>query len=612
MSKVDVRQGDISASVEVKEGTTLLDALGRINGVHIDASCGGKGTCGKCKIKIIRGKSSSLLPEEEKFLNARDIREGMRLACMTNPAGDIVIELNSLDEDSRIITDHGVFTASPDPVVQKIYIDVPSPSLEDQRSNLSRVLDVLPVEDPEVSLSLRRKISAVLKAGNYSVTAVFTSKKLIGLEPGDTRDLNYSIAVDIGTTTIAAYLLDADRGVVTDTVSALNSQKVFGADVISRIEYSMKGTDKLEMLQSRIVSQVRDLCISLSEKNNVALENIYSVFLAGNTTMLHLFYGIDPEGIAVAPFIPGFLDMMSISSSELKGFSFNTEIFSLPSISGYVGADIVSGIVASGMDEREEISLLIDIGTNGEIVLGNRKKLYCCSTAAGPAFEGAHIKCGLGGITGAVDSAEIFDGTFRYTTIGSEKPIGICGSGIIDLTAVFLKEGFIDFTGRILEADEVDDKEKTDLFSNIRTDKGDPAFIVEKSAGSGTGSDIVFTQGDIREVQLAKAAISAGILTLLNKSGIEMNQISHVFIAGGFGSYISKRGAADIGLIPLELLEKTETLGNTSGQGAVICSLLKENLKRTKSVASITEYVELSSDPFFNMKYMEEMVFPEY
>jgi len=516
------------------------------------------------------------------------------------------------DEKSQILTSHKGFTGKLNPVVQKKYLQLPKPSLKDQRSDLTRLLESIPLDAVNVSLSLGQKLPALIRDFDYSVTAVYSSEQLLDLEPGNTESLNYSIAVDIGTTTIAAYLLNSGTGETLDTISGLNSQKIFGADIISRIEYSMQGDGKLELLQKKIVTQISDLCIFLAERNKISRENIYSVMIAGNTTMLHLFYGVDPSGIAVAPFIPGFLGSMNIPSSDFKNFPINCIIYSIPSISGYVGADIVAGILATSMHEKEELSLLIDIGTNGEIVFGNKDKLYCCSTAAGPAFEGAHISCGLGGITGAVDSASIDNSLIKFSTIGNEKAIGICGSGIIDIVAVLLRSGLVDFTGRILDKDEVKGSVNSDLLKKLKIDSNGASFLITDSAESGNGKDVVFTQQDIREVQLAKAAISAGILSLLNKAGRSVSEVDHLYIAGGFGSYISKKSAADIGLFPAELLSKTESVGNTAGLGALSCALSEDNFSTADGIAKITEYVELSSDTFFNMKYMEEMVFPEY
>ena len=552
MNTIRVNLGDTVFAIEVEDGVSLLEAVSKIKNMHIDAACGGKGTCGKCKLKILKGELTEPSAEERKFLSDSEIEKGYRLSCLVDVAGDIDLLINDINEKFQIHTSHNGFTGKLNPIVKKKHLSLPLPSLEDQRSDFARITESIPLSGALVTLILRQKLPSILREAEYSVTAVFSGDTLLAVERGNTENLNYGIAIDIGTTTIIVYLLDMNSGDIVDTISGLNDQKVFGADVISRIEFSMQGTDKLGLLQDKITAQIGDLSISLAEKNGISKSNIYSIILVGNTTMLHLFYGIDPAGIALAPFIPGFLGSMNLSSSTLKDFPLNCIIYSLPSISGYVGADIVSGILATKMHEREELSLLIDIGTNGEIVFGNKEKLYCCSTAAGPAFEGAQISCGIGGITGAVDSAVLERDHINYSTIGDKKAVGICGSGIIDLVSVLLRSGLVNNTGRISDEDEVEDAAAI-LLKKLKIDKNGLAFIVVKASETGTGEDIIFTQKDIREVQLAKAAISAGIFTLIKKAERDLAEIDHVFIAGGFGSYISKKSAADIGLIPVGL-----------------------------------------------------------
>ncbi len=611
MGTVKVSHGDRISSVEVEDGVSLLEAVSKISNMHIDAACGGKGTCGKCKVKVLKGELPSPSLSESKHISSSDLEDGYRLSCMVPVIGNIDVIVDGINEGSHILTGHREFTGKLNPLIKKKHLNLSKPSLEDQRSDLSRILESIPLINPQISLQIRQNIPTVIKESGYSLTAVFSSDTLLGVEVGNTGDLNYGIAIDVGTTTIAAYLIDMNTGEVTDTISGLNSQKIFGADVISRIEYSMQGSCKLGLLQDKILIQISDLCLFLADRNDISLNNIYSLTLAGNTTMLHLLLGIDPAGIAVAPFIPGFLDSVIFPSSNFKKFSLDCTVVTLPAISGYVGSDIVAGILATRMHERTELSLLIDIGTNGEIVFGNKDKLYCCSTAAGPAFEGAHITCGLGGIAGAVDSAVIENDNIKISTIGNKKAIGICGSGIIDIVAVLLKSGLVEFTGRIKDENEVEGSAAV-LRKKMLRDRDESAFIIEEASSTGIGGDVFFTQGDIREVQLAKAAIAAGILSLLNKAGRDISEIDHLFIAGGFGSYISIQSAADIGLIPASLLEKTESVGNTAGLGAISSALSAEDFQKTREIAKMTEYLELSSDSFFNMKYMEEMVFPEY
>ena len=318
LSTVKVSHGDRISSIEVEDGVSLLEAVSRIKDMHIDASCGGKGTCGKCKVKVLKGDLPKPSVSESKFLSSKDLEDGYRLSCMVPVIGNIDVLVNGINESSNILTEHKGFTGKLNPIIKKKYLTLSKPSLDDQRSDLARILESIPLKNAQVSLPLRQSIPTLIRESDYSITVVFSSDTLLGVEQGNTEDLNYGIAIDIGTTTIAAYLIDMNTGDVGDTISGLNSQKIFGADVISRIEYSMQGSGKLELLQNKILSQISDLCIFLADRNNISRKNIYSVTLAGNTTMLHLFFGIDPAGIAVAPFIPGVLGSMELHSSSLK------------------------------------------------------------------------------------------------------------------------------------------------------------------------------------------------------------------------------------------------------------------------------------------------------
>ncbi len=602
--RVTVKHGEKNIEIETGSSGTILDFL-NIHDFHMDAPCGGKGTCGKCKVKVIKGNDSELQEPELKFLTKKEIESGYRLACQTKITSDMVLEISDPEQHIQIESAHDGYAGNINPLVKKKYLQLPRPSLEDQRDDVSRITETLGIKKAGVSLKLRRAIPGILREADYSVTAIYTEDTLIGVESGNTETENYGFAVDIGTTTVVGHLLNMNTGEIIDTVSALNRQKTLGADVISRIEYCMREDNGLEILSKKIFTQMGEMALSVLERNSIKKEHIYSAMIAGNTTMLHLFYGIDPTGIAAAPFIPGTLESVSYSSEEIGDSLLNLTVYSLPSISAYIGADITAGILATRMHETEELSLLIDIGTNGEIVLGNKNKLYCCSTAAGPAFEGAHITCGMGGISGAIDTISLENGRIKYTTIGGTKPIGICGSGIIDTVAVLLKSGVVDFTGRIIEEDEAESENAKELIKKHFSKEDSGSFIL-------TEPNIVFTQKDIREVQLAKAAISAGVATLLNEAGKTVNDVKHLYIAGGFGSYISKESAAAIGLIPADLLDRTESVGNTSGKGAAECSFSKENYNACDEIIKLTEYIELSSNTYFQGKYMEDMIFPEY
>lgn len=365
------------------------------------------------------------------------------------------------------------------------------------------------------------------------------------------------IAVDIGTTTVVAYLVV--NGQIVDTESTLNAQKPYGDDVLSRIKYTMEQADGLETLSMHIREQVRRMAADLCCRNGIQTEKIA---IAGNTVMLHIYAGVSPSSIGISPFTPVFTETRLSKGAVL-----------LPSIAGYVGADTVAAILASGMHLSEEVCLLVDIGTNGEIALGNKDGITVCAAAAGPAFEGAQISCGAGGIAGAINSVRFTDGRVRYTTIDNKPPIGICGSGILDAMAELLRTELVDESGYF------EDKE---------------LIITE---------EISITAGDIRQIQLAKAAIAAGIHTLLECCSTSLDNVAHCYLAGGFGSYLNKESACAIGLLPKALLNKIEPIGNAAGMGAVLWLLSEKSRMEADDIAHNARYLELSASPVFNMQF---------
>jgi uncharacterized 2Fe-2S/4Fe-4S cluster protein (DUF4445 family) len=391
------------------------------------------------------------------------------------------------------------------------------------------------------------------------------------------------VAVDIGTTTVVVYLVDLESHSHMDRVAFLNPQQNYGQDVISRIHYAMEHPGGLAVLQGKIIAGVNDGVNTLCRMHKLDPLWIVKTAFVGNTTMLHLLLGVDPASIAVAPFTPSFTEEKHLKGQDLKLLMNPAgEVLILPSVSGYVGADITAGLASTPIPAAGEYSLYIDIGTNGEMALGNRDRIFCCSTAAGPAFEGAKIKCGIGGIDGAISAYQ--DG--RYETIGHERPIGICGSGLIDIAAHLLETGAVSPEG--LMAQE---------------------FVVAGKADTDTEHDIVLTPRDIREIQLAKAAIAAGIRVLARHAQIGLKAIEHVYLAGGFGSYINVHSAVKIGLLPGELKKKIKPVGNLAGLGALNALKSVDFAEKVRKLASQCQYIELSGRSDFNEEYVEAMAF---
>jgi uncharacterized 2Fe-2S/4Fe-4S cluster protein (DUF4445 family) len=406
------------------------------------------------------------------------------------------------------------------------------------------------------------------------------------LIPGPAADLSsypHGVAIDIGTTSVVFYLVNLITGTVVETRAILNPQAKYGADVITRIQFTAAQNDGLKILQKEILDAVNRELLHLLQFAGISKNEIIKIAVAGNTTMLHLFLGVDPLSLALAPFEAQFLDEQILRGEELELYCFpEAQVKILPSISAYIGSDIVAGLASIAPSEKYRNYLFMDIGTNGELALVTENSIWCCSTAAGPAFEGARISCGMGAVEGAISAY----GENGYSVIGDEKPAGICGSGLIDLVAMLCEKGVIDSDG-LLQDD----------------------YIIVPATESATGEDISLNQADIREVQLAKSAISSGVKILLKQSGLKFDQLDTLFLAGGFGNYINTTSAVRIGLIPLQLKDKIIPLGNTSGTGALAALKSVRFDEAMKAVISKSILVELASDEDFAIEFAMNMMF---
>ncbi|NLN42303.1 MAG: DUF4445 domain-containing protein [Clostridiales bacterium] len=607
--RVTILVDDLEKRVTCESGSILMDVFHH-NNVYIEAPCGGKGICGKCKVRILKGKVSDISDLESKYLSHKEKQAGYRLACMTRILGDVQVATKGQGEGAQILSTGLEYSVDISPSITKKYVELDVPTVDNPRDDLKRLAQAIGIESPYINISILRKLPQILRDSEFKVTVTYDSNRILDVEEGDTTKQSYGVAIDIGTTTVVCYLVDLTTGKQMDVISDLNAQRPYGGDVISRIQHAMESSDGLNRLREAIINQLSQLISKLAKKNCISIEHIYNIAIAGNTIMGHLLLGIDPRHIAAAPFTPGTTQAQIYDAHEL-GLKLGTasRVFLLPHISGYVGADIVAGILASGMDKSQKLSLIIDIGTNGEIVLGNRDKIVCCSTAAGPAFEGANIRHGMGGVSGAINTIILDDGNLKYTTIDNKPPLGICGSGIVDALAVLLDAGIVDETGRLLGRDEIESQIGLKLADRLTEVDHLPAFIIVDSKSSGTGEAIVITQKDIREIQLAKAAIAAGVKVLIKKMGKEVKEIANLYLAGGFGSYIDKGNAARIGLIPAELQHRIIAIGNSAGTGAMLSLLSLEQYKRTSIIKDMAEYIELSSTLEFQNEYVDSMYF---
>ncbi|MGI6705298.1 MAG: ASKHA domain-containing protein [Clostridia bacterium] len=607
MFTVEVVWGTERKRLSAESGINLLKLLKR-EGMEIPSPCGGKGFCGKCKVQILKGDKTRTghSPSEMDHLTAMEIQEGYRLACHVLVEEDLSISYGDGKKDeATILIDGKVMKTSLQPAVQKVFLELALPSVHDQRSDGERLLDAMG-PGTKLKRDILRELPEVLRDNDYKVTVTKWLNEVIHVEGGNKTDQQYGVAVDIGTTTMVGYLLDLNTGSQLDVYSMLNPQRSYGADVITRTDYTVENANGLEFLSGLVHQELNRMLEVFEERQSIRKENIYQMVVVGNTIMMHIFAGLPVRNIAVSPFIPVYSRGFSLDTREM-GLRIhpNGKIHLLPCVAGYVGADTIAAVMASGMDQNDDISLLIDIGTNGEIALGNREKIVACSTAAGPAFEGAHIRHGLGGVRGAISKVELRDDGVSYVTIGGDPARGICGSGIVDVVSEMKNIGLIDIMGRIQDRDSIKVKKIADRIVPLE-DK--PAFLLV-SKEEGATEDIYIYQKDLREVQLAKAAIASGIRILMKEMNISFDQIDHVYLAGGFGNYIDYKHACNIGLLPLELQEKLASIGNGAGVGAKMALLFEGDMNRAEEIRKKTQYVELSTRMDFQEVFVEMLMF---
>lgn len=591
-----VADTDREFTLELVPGASLLEGIIEHPEIPIDSPCGGSGICGKCRVRIISGDLHAPDHDERRIISSRELEAGIRLACRCVPkAGPLRVETIRKAAESQIYSRIEPRSyASPRFHAEVLELD--EPSLTDQRSLLQRVSACAEMSREFFRPSSIRALPKASDGGN--LRCLFDNGQAV--RPLGKDEEPFGCAVDIGTTTVAAYLVNLLTGEVAAHRAELNAQGRYGADVISRIRRASESG--VSALQKPVVQQIDRMAADLCTDLQVPLETLHEICFAGNTAMMHLLLGCDPSGIAAAPYIPVFTRPLSVELSQL-GFTRCAHVSGklLGAVSSYIGSDITAGVYASEITSSQEPAMLIDIGTNGEIVLWDGSTLYCCSSAAGPALEGATILHGTGGIAGAVCSVtgNKQEGRLSWKTIGSRPPRGICGSGIIDAMALLLDFALVDETGAMVSPEE----DSSGLI--IATDHGPALAVVDDPE-----HPVSVTDRDVREIQLAKAAIAAGIATLLAESGLQPRKISRIVLAGGFGNYIHIPSALRIGLLPGEFSGRIETGGNTSGKGAAESLLDRSAAQELERIRSGAVYIELSGSKTFQQRYIEEMLFP--
>lgn len=597
--------------VEVTEGTNLLQAAAQA-GVQVEGNCGGKGTCGKCKVKLISGSAGKATVAEEKFLSAQELSSGWVLACQREARENVIVEVvQQKDAYSRKTKlNKASVGVELDSAVEKVFVQLNTPSIKDQLADFERLLEALPVKEQVSRRDILVSLAGLLRDSNFQVTAVLADGRLIAVEPGDTTGRKFGVVFDIGTTTVVGFLLDLNKGLVLATSALTNPQNFFGADVISRINYAATEPEGLKQLHEKVLEAINQITGRLLKEAGVKQDEVYEAVMVGNTTMSHLVLGIDPTYLAPAPFIPVFTGAVETEAGEL-GLKIHHagKVMMLPNIAGYVGSDTVGVMLATHMEEKEGYCLAVDIGTNGEVVLTGKGRVLTCSTAAGPAFEGAQIYNGMRAADGAIEAVAIKDGDVRLEMIGNEPARGICGSGLIDAIAEMLKSGIIESSGKIVDPEQASELHPK-LRARIRPGQVGNEFLLVPGEASATGEDIVITQKDVRELQLGKGAIYAGIQVLLMEMGISETDLSQVLLAGAFGNYIRKESALAIGLLPNLDLDRIISIGNAAGDGAKMALVSRRERALALSLARRAEHIELSSRLDFQNEFIDALSFP--
>ncbi len=592
----------------VPAGTTLFDAASW-NAIAIDSTCGGHGTCKKCKVRVISG-SVPVGSVDPRAFSGEELKDGWRLACRAEAQEDLVIHVPPLQTRPKAalvgVGRHVILR----PAIQKRYLELEEPSLEDQASDIERVLAAMDDLELHVPLAVARTLGGTLREADFKVTAVICDEELIDVEPGDTTQRRYALAFDLGTTTVVANLLDVATGVPLAVRSMLNKQQPFGADVISRISATMLDPTALETLATRAHETLDELAGEVCEQGGVAREEVYEIVVAGNMTMVQIALGIDPEPLSMAPFI---MNARKLPPARATDFGVDVHprapAITFPALGAYVGGDIVAGLLATGITLDRRVRLFIDVGTNSEIVLGSRERVVATAAPAGPAFEAASIRCGMRAAEGAIEGVTIADDEVTLQVIGDVEPVGMCGSGLVDAVAELVGAGLLDASGRFTDEETAAAISPALASRFAKIDKEERVFVLSWR-GDNPAESIFLSQRDVRELQFAKASIATGWQILMRELGVEVRDVAQVLLAGSFGSYLSARNAVKIGLVPKMALTRIVSAGNVAGEGAKIAALSVNERHAATAILEEVEYVELSGRNDFNDLFIDQLAFP--
>jgi uncharacterized 2Fe-2S/4Fe-4S cluster protein (DUF4445 family) len=599
-------------SVDVEEGTTVAEAAHKAD-VFITNLCGGEGVCGKCRIQISKGRAEA--EEHAKGLFSQDeIMKGYMLACQTEIHDnlEVIIPPESRVDESQILTgaaEGEALLSDDNPIVRKIYLELPPPTPEDNAPDVERISRVLAKETGsrfvDIPLDCLQNLSNRLRENDWKITVTLSREgnnyRILKIEPLNTAGSNYGVAIDVGTTTVVAQLVDIKSRKVIGVEGSHNNQASYGEDVISRMIFAC-GKGGIHPVQKAVVKNINQLIGKLAKDNNISVEEINSIVAAGNTTMSHFLLGLTPCSIRLDPYVPTARNFPQIRAEQI-GIHISPQgiLETVPGVASYVGGDIIAGVMASGIAEHEEVRGLIDIGTNGEIAIGNRDWLVCCSASAGPAFEGGGTRCGMRATKGAIEKVEISGSGLNYETIGNASPIGICGSGLIACIYELVKNGVIGPDGKFHRTRKDD---RLTIEDNI------PQYIIAHANETGSGADVVITETDIDNLIKSKGAVFAAIKSLLDYIDLGFDQIETFYVAGGFGNFLDVPKSIAIGLLPDLPHEKIRFIGNSSLTGARMCLLSERAFENCTTIASSMTNIELSTHQPFTDDYIAALFLP--
>lgn len=607
----------MGVTYDVPYDETLFEVAADV-GVEVDTICGGNGSCGKCKVRF-ESEPAPARPIDHVHLSGGEIQAGYRLSCQVRAREDMVVHVPPAGDRAGVRLLHQGIQREVDlqPNILKIYIPYTNPRQRNGIADWDFVGQTLPrwFQRVRIPLHWMRKLPTYIRRPEGITVTIAGQREVIRLEAGDTTAHNYGVAFDVGSTSVVGFLLDLTTGEEVAVVSGLNKQTAYGDDIIARLSRAQKNPEGLERMHELIIEQVNAVLQELADDAGIETAQITEGTIVGNMAMHHFLLQLDSTYLGVSPYAPVIRDSVVVTAEELGLIlAPDVPLYVLPNVAGFVGSDTVAVILASGMHDADGITLAVDVGTNGEVALGSKERLIACSAPAGPAFEGARIKQGMRAAAGAIDHVRFDGAEVDYSVIGDVPPKGICGSALIDITAELLEAGLVDFSGKLRRHNELPADVPTGLRERIveTHDRRENYFILARAEETGADRDIVFTQQDIREFQLAKGAIRAGEMVLQQHMGLAPNDLDEVVLAGAFGTYIDLENARQVNLIPQLPLERLRAVGNAAGVGAKLTLISRRERASAEKIGHRTEHVQLSGLDDFQRAFARAMRFPLY